>query len=101
MTSLYDISCGAFEWEFSQHLQKKTIVDVNTKKYILNRISLLSISQSNPEPFDTRLKCLILSSDKTDELCLDAFDGIQFNGQLMEKDTLLSQMIKNICWNHK
>jgi len=92
------IECIVFELEFEQSLNVKEITDHTFLEKIESRIDSLKVSESISAkvPPDIRMKNIIFYNDgNIDTLCLGGYFNVVYNGQLMEDDEELLELMKS------
>lgn len=92
------IECIVFELEFEQSLNVKEITDHTFLSKIESRINSLNVSRSTNTkvPPDIRMKNIIFYKDgNIDTLCLGGYFDVVYNGQIMDDDEDLLELMKS------
>jgi hypothetical protein len=102
-TAQYNITCGAFESEYSHMIRDTVIYD----KSIFDRVSMyvndLEVYDTTREPLldmDIKIKMFInYSKNKSDTVCLGGYFDTVKNSIVMVDDTLLLNTVSKIIYD--
>ncbi len=88
------VNCDIFEYAFKNIIKEKTLVD---KKLLKNADSCISnfIQLDNSVHVDTRIKCFLVYSQKTDTVCISSAGDVALNGKLVGNEEKFVAFIRD------
>lgn len=91
-TVMVPVTCSTLEEVFDLR-KEKVIVNARTIRSISDEIEKLT-PQDTLHSMDVRMKLMIKYQGRVDTLCMGAFFGVMLNGELMEDNRQLLDIVK-------